>query len=48
VGNAAGEALLADALVGAEGAADRALGEVSFEELCRRLDGPSTEGCSPA
>jgi len=48
VGSAAGEALLASALVGAEGAADKALGQVSFEELCRRLDGSSPEGTTLA
>ena len=46
VGGAPGEALLARALVGAESAADQSLGQVSFDELCRRLDdGPPGAAC---
>lgn len=46
VGSAEAERLLAEALVGAEGAADRSLAGVSFDELCRRLDRPVTPGVS--
>jgi membrane protein len=47
-GGTPGEALLAAELVGAEGAADQALGRTTLAELCRRLDGEEPGAGAPA